>query len=434
MSESESKASFFRQSGWMVIATFVGGVMMFAVHIIANRQMSVKEYNEVFALLKFLNFLSIPAGGLITIFAHQGAGAVDDESRQRLTACARGVFGALIGLWLLMLAVVFVGQDRIMAYLQLERPTSLWATMAVALTTLLIPVARGLLQGRQRFGGLGWSMLLDGVIRFTAVVVILTTMSRSSVGVMGAALLGQCVAVGVGLWCVRDLLGSSPVKVDWRSWSRHAAPLILGSGVIVFFMTADAIFARSLFDEETFKYYGPGNMVGFAMAQFAVPVATVMFPKVVRSAATASKTDAMKWTLILTAAVGGCGALLATVAPWLPVKVMYKDAYAGAAPLVPWFAWSMLIFTLANVLVGNLLARSDFRAVKWLVLVAAFYGVTLVASKPSLAAMEPIDAYRRIVVTLMAFNALMLAIVGLYTWWNPARGLETKKAADADGR
>ena len=59
MSEKESKASFFKQSGWMVIATFVGGVLMFGVQLLVGRLLDKTgpEWADFYALLKFVNFL-----------------------------------------------------------------------------------------------------------------------------------------------------------------------------------------------------------------------------------------------------------------------------------------------------------------------------------------------------------------------------------------
>ncbi len=418
---SDSKASFFKQSGWMVGATFLGGVLMFGVHMLVNRMMSVAQYTELFTLLKIVTFISMPAGGLTTVFAHQAAAAVDDESRRRLQTCARVVAVATITVWLVMIAVVTVGQDWIAHNLQITSRAAFWMTSIVALTTLLIPLSRGLLQGAQRFGPMGWTFLSDGAIRFGGALVILLAIAQTAAGVMAAALLGQCVSLAAGLWWGRDFLARSGARVDWRAWFGKAVPLMLGSGVVVFFMAADAIFARSLFpeDEDIYKFYVPGNMVGFAMAQFAVPIAAVMFPRIVHGAATADKTEAFRWTLILTAIVGAAAALLGTFAPWLPVRVMFKGEYAGGSALVPWFAWSMLIFTLANVLITNLMAKSDFRAIKWLVATAILYGSALAFSKPALQELEPLAAYRSVVLLLGLFNVVLFAAAAAFTWAIP---------------
>jgi hypothetical protein len=115
------------------------------------------------------------------------------------------------------------------------------------------------------------------------------------------------------------------------------------------------------------------------MITFTTPLAAVMFPKVVQSAARTAGTDAVRHALIATALLGGAAAVACTLFPALPVRIIYfrNPLYWRSAELIPWFAWCLLPLILANVLISNLLARRKFRVVPWLVVVAAGYGLAL---------------------------------------------------------
>ena len=71
----ESKTAFFRQSGWLVVATVSGGVFMTATQVVANRWMTQEEYSIWFALLRVFLLMSIPSAGLQIVFAQQAAAA-----------------------------------------------------------------------------------------------------------------------------------------------------------------------------------------------------------------------------------------------------------------------------------------------------------------------------------------------------------------------
>jgi hypothetical protein len=87
---------------------------------------------------------------------------------------------------------------------------------------------------------------------------------------------------------------------------------------------------------------------------------------------------------------------------------MYLPSYYEVTTrLLPWFAWSMLPLSLANVLVNNLLARSEFRAVPWLVLVAAGYGIALSLFH---------DSFLTIIKMIGLFSSLMMLVAGVFTW------------------
>ena len=77
-----TRSTFFRQSGWMIVATTASGAFMYAVHVAAASKMDTAEYAVFAALLKVFLLMSFPAIGLQVIFTQQAAAAVS-ESEQR---------------------------------------------------------------------------------------------------------------------------------------------------------------------------------------------------------------------------------------------------------------------------------------------------------------------------------------------------------------
>ena len=90
-----SRTTFFRQSGWMMIASVAGGAFMWAVHIVMQKPVdqvplgsithflkrfvqdpvSESAYGLFTALLGLVMWMSIPSNGLQTVFAQQAAAA-----------------------------------------------------------------------------------------------------------------------------------------------------------------------------------------------------------------------------------------------------------------------------------------------------------------------------------------------------------------------
>ena len=75
--------------------------------------------------------------------------------------------------------------------------------------------------------------------------------------------------------------------------------------------------------------------------------------------------------------------------------------YLAAVPLLPWFAWSMVPLTLANVLLNDLLARSRFQVVPWLAAVACGYGLALLRFH---------DSFLTVIKTLGVSNLVFLCV------------------------
>ncbi len=155
MTEASHKSTFFRQSGWMMVATVVSGVFMSLVHVF-SKVMSAEEYAAMGALFQFLNWMAIPAIGLQMVFAQQASAAVTDMQRQELVATVKAVMRWTFYIWLVTVVIAFLGQTKLVAALKLSNPAALWVTVAVGLAMLWYPIFQGLLQGRQNFLWLGW--------------------------------------------------------------------------------------------------------------------------------------------------------------------------------------------------------------------------------------------------------------------------------------
>jgi O-antigen/teichoic acid export membrane protein len=90
----ESRLTFFRQSGWLVIATVASGVFMTATQIVASRWMEPGEYGLWFTLLRVYLFMSIPSAGLQIIFAQQTAAAIAPHQHHQLARTVRATLKA----------------------------------------------------------------------------------------------------------------------------------------------------------------------------------------------------------------------------------------------------------------------------------------------------------------------------------------------------
>ena len=420
MSNNDSKSSFFRQGAWMIIATVGGGVFMTVVHSVVGQIRPVEEYGVFGALLRLLILLGVPSAGLQVIFARQAAAAIDDKRKAELNSTVRGVVTGIFVLWLLVCVAMIFGQEKIVTALKIRNPLAFWATLVVMLTSLWMPVIKGLLQGTQNFLGLGWTSILEGVGRFAAMCVIVFARKGESSGAMVAVIFGQVVTLGAGLWWTREYFLGPRAPVAWKTWLTMAIPLTLGAGAITFMSTVDSVFVQSNFAGADTPLYIAGYLVGFAVMQFTGPLAVVMFPKVARSAATAQKTDALKITLMATAAVGIAAIIGCAIFPELPLRVIYFRESSrhlwAAAPLVPWFVSGILMLSLANVLVNELLARQRFAIVPWLVAGCILYLGTLLNLRTHLASVGLFAAYKTIIATFAGFNLYILVVAASHVW------------------
>lgn len=410
-----------RQSAWLAAATIVGSAFMTLVHPFAA-SLKGEEYAAYGTMLRALLLFAIPSIGLQIAFA-QRAAAATPETEPALAAATRKVLGVITLLWAALVLVTAVFYRDVVALFKLGDGKILWPTLAAAWVSLVVPVFRGLLQGRQQFVAFGISAVVDGAFRLAGVAVLVALLQGQAASAMTAALVAMLVATGVVAWASRAVWLGPGSGFAWGPFLRQVFPFSIGAGCMMILSQVDLIYLKAaipaeLEDKFRLSYlYQPAAMIGFAMTQFTVPIAAVMFPKIARSVARAERTDAFTLALIGTVVLGSLAALAATVFPELPLRILFfrTPANWAAAPMVPWCAWAMLAFAVTNVLVSHLLAREDFRIVPGaVVLTLAFLG-TLWWLKPRLPGMEPFAAYRLVIGTVGGFNLALLALAASVT-------------------
>ncbi len=404
----------------MALATILSGACMTLVHSFAAQPLG-QEYVTFGTLLRVLLLLAIPSAGLQIAFAQQTA-AAEPGQIGALASLARRVLASLTLGWLGLVVLAFIWRAELVAGLKLPSPALLWPALGAAWASLALPVFRGLVQGRQNFAALGGSAILDGALRLTLVLALVVRGGGKAAAALTAAVIAMLVATGVTAWASRHLWLAPGTGCAWRPFARQVLPFTLAAACLLVLSQSDVIFLQTALPgaaagaDDLFQLgttYLPAATIGFAMTQFTVPLAVVMFPKIARSFARSEPSDALRLALIGTALIGALAALAATVLPKLPLQILYfrSPANWAAWPMVPWCAWAMLSFALANVLVNDRLARADFRFVPWAVLLTLGFIGALMGLKPQLAGWAPFTAYRVVVGTIGGFNLALLALV-----------------------
>jgi hypothetical protein len=414
----KKETGFVRQSSWLVISTFVGGAFMALVHSV-GRRMGPEEYSAFFTLLSLLFILGIPTMGLQTIFARQAAAVTNENGHRQLIATVRAIMLGTFLMWVLSTVIILAAMRPLRRLLEISNPFSIYFMILIGLTGLWVPIAKGVLQGQHRFFGLGWLQVTDGFGRFTVLLLLVLYFNGKAASGMFAALIGQVITICVGAWLTYDIWSSRPaVPFHWKEWLVQAIPLTLGPGIIVLMTRFDMLFVRSLFcDEGQTHLYAAASVTCFSIVMFIQPVALVMFARLVRNVANAERGESLGLTLWATAAFGVAAGIGCMLLPKLPLQLMFfgNQEMCKAAPLVPWFAWSLLPLIVANVLIQNILAHARYNAVLWLLLVPLGYAAALCAQAPALVRMDQFSAFIRVIQTLGLASTLLCLVAAWFS-------------------
>lgn len=400
-------AAFFRQSGWLMIATIAQGAMTFGVHPLAKK-ISESEYS-IFGTMLMLTSL-VPTMPIQMVFAQQTAGTLATGRERQLALMIRRGWLLTFIAWGIVAFFFLAFQVQIIAGWQLTSPMTLYVTLAALLMNVWMPLFSGVLQGRQDFFWLGWASIISGVGRVAVAVAIVLALHGGATGMMLGAFIGLGAWTGIAIWRSRDLWLGELEPFDGRSLFKQAMPLMLGFGACQFLFTTDTMYAKAFFPGDQMASYVAAGTLSRGLLWLVLPLAAVMFPKIVHATAKAEKSNLLGIVLLGTAVLAICGAVgLCIVGPFV-VKLIYKPEYvAETTKLLPWYAAAMIPLALANVLVNDLMARGRFKIVPLMVLLVVAYGITL----PWM-----LEHFHRMEVALQTLGAFNLALLVICAWFS----------------
>lgn len=402
---SAHRSTFFRQSGWLMIANVANGFFMVFVHFL-SKKIPESEYGIFGTMLALA--MCVPMIPMQMVLAQQTAHALATNRLRELAGTIRMIW---IGTFVLCLAgalVALMFQAQILERWSITNPMSFWITLPVILLSLWFPMFCGVLQGQQNFMWLGWSMIFNGVGRLAVATLAVMVFAAHAAGMMAGVLMGLAFATSVALWHSRSLWMLPPLPCDKRAVLSQVIPLMLGFGAFQFLFTADTMFVKAYFNADETGFYVAAGTMSRALMWLVTPLAMVMFPKIVHSTARSQESDLMVPVLLGTGALAAVGAVGLWVIGPFAVRLMFKDTYVNvAASVLPWYALAMLPLAMANVLLNNLLARSSFKIVPFLVLLAVGYGWALTRFH---------DTLTTVLKTMGVCNLLLLALCVCFTW------------------
>ncbi len=264
--------TFFRQTGWMLMASTASGFMMYLIHPIVSRGLPESEYGVFTTLLQVGTMMTIPAGGLQPVIAQQQAAAITEEKQRVVASEFRAVGKVMFFLWLAIAILTAIFWRPIVGSLKIQNPVALVMTVLIGLASLWMPLVMGLLQGRQNFLWLGWMNIFNGVGRFAAICIIILVFHGWAAGAMGAVLFGMAALVAIGVWQSRDIWKIPSTRVHWKDWLSRVIPLTLGLGAANFMLSADMIFTQRYFPAHDTGFYAAAGMIGRALVFLTQPL------------------------------------------------------------------------------------------------------------------------------------------------------------------
>jgi len=356
-------------SALLLVTLNLANALHFAFHMVMARRLGPEGYGALASLLAILYVLNVAAESIQTVLARYASKEPDPGRLHDLVRRALGKGWKLaLGLALLdlVLALPAARLLRISPLLFVLFGSSL-------LGVCLLPVLRGALQGRRRFGALGLNMILEGVVKLAAGFA-LVAWGWEEFGAVAAIGLAFGAAYLAALPSLRDLWAAPRAPGETAGIYRYSLPVLVVTATMMGFYSLDVLLARALFPAAEAGGYAVASFVGKTLLLGTAPIVKAMFPH----ATEAAERERNASRRILAQALG---LLALCVVPAVALCALFPErlmaivgggAYRAAAPLLAPLAAAMGLMAFSQCF---LLYRLSTARLRWFALLPAWVAV-----------------------------------------------------------
>ena len=376
------RAELIRHGALVFAATTLVNVFNYVFHFAISRKLGVVGYGTLSSLIAGLTIVSVPASVLNIIvvkFAAEFHAVADHAKLRRLSTY---VIRLSLTMSTFVLGVGLLLRSSVAAYLKVPNDASIIFALIVICLNLVLPGARGILQGTQDFKRYAMSAGLEAVSKAT-LGIGLVYLGFGALGAIVGYVCGTCISLLYTVAVMGIHFSSEKVRlsVDFRRLVATSAGVALATLGLTLLAFMDVVLVKHFFSPKVAGIYSALSLTGKMLLFVVGFIPTVVLPKAASQASLkASSTLLLKFAGLGTLAISGCGLLSFYCFPALAIRVVAGAAFLQASQYV--FQYGVIMTVVGAIgLVTTYkigLHRFDFLAPLLIAVVAEIVAISFV--------------------------------------------------------
>jgi len=271
-----SKDELFRGGFILFFMLCVFNLLNYVFQISMAKMLGPADYSILAVLMSIIYIISIPSEAIQTVItkytslfgASNSLGKIKDLFFRSLKKGIRLAFILFILLILLSFALSFL--------LNID----FWLlaiTSLIIFLIFLIPISRGILQGRKKFGSLGLNLVIESFVK-VILAIILVLAGWKIYGAIFAVIIGSAAAFLLTLISIKDILNANREREEFYKIYEANLPILIAMVSIVLMYSLDIIFARAFFTPQNAGEFAFVSLIGKLIIFVSASIGKALFP------------------------------------------------------------------------------------------------------------------------------------------------------------
>ncbi|MDP3881838.1 MAG: oligosaccharide flippase family protein [Nanoarchaeota archaeon] len=324
----------------------------YGFHISMAKLMGPANFGILAALMSIAYILNIPGEAIQTIVsrytsrlnAKNEPGKIKDFFYKSMK---KGLLFSLIA-FMLLIPISFFASKTLKIEVGLILLTSL-----LIVEIFLVPIGRGVLQGRKKFFSMGLSLVGEAFVK-VLFAILFVYIGWGVYGAMGGVWAGGIIAFLFVILVLKDLIKSPREIAKFTNIYKTNVPVLIAITSIVLMYSLDILFARSFFAPEIAGKYAFVSMIGKVIIFVSFSIGKAMLPISSEDFDRGMETRKLfKKSLILVSGISGAILLMYALLPKTIIFLVSLGStqYLEGANLLFLLGLSYTLLAISNIIV-----------------------------------------------------------------------------------
>lgn len=354
---------FLRNNMLILILLNSSNIFNYLFQLTAGRGLTTIDYGSFNAVNSMAVILSAPIAVMPFLFSRYTVKLAESGLEQVKRLLVDGFRGTVFLAGILFL-IGLITVPWLQDFLHLETKAPIVIMLVQLALSLVFPVFLGVIQGLHRFTAFGICSSSVALIRFLSGMLFVLALEWGVNGALLSGTAGMFIAMGIGVWAVRDILKlpGDPLPHDLFSEMRkYSFPVFLSTTMVMVLGNLDIVLVKHFCSPEEAGLYAIAAILGRIALFLPGVLMVVLFPEATKAQTKGKEDTRILWvSLAMTAFLGGGVALVCTFWPEQIIILLFGAKYQAGAELLKIISLAMAMLSVANVIFTYCLARSEF--------------------------------------------------------------------------
>ncbi len=362
------KQELIRGSLILFILINLFNFLNYLFHFVMARMLGPVDYGVLAVVISVAYIFSVPTEAIQTVISR----LISKFNPKKEFGKMNFIFSKAIGKFLKVSIICFILMVPIAIFLHYFLPDITFFHMIFTGVLLFVvfnvPVARGVLQGRKKFKGLGWSMIAESVSKLV-VAILLVFIGWKVYGAITGVVFGIFFSFFFSLFFIKEVTHQKKKKIETKFIYFYSKPIIIAIFAVMIMFSLDIIFAKRFFPSDLAGKYAIASMMGKMIFLGVMPIAKALFP-IASEEADKGQKKSRSFRQALVLVLGLCAIAVAAFffLPGLIIRILFGSQYLDIKNVLGWVGLAFAFLSIANLILLYELSLNKIRKAWFLAL------------------------------------------------------------------